>query len=209
VAQSWRGKPHGGDGEGDPLAGAGRGHTDRRARTPPPLDADALERLALRYVERFATTRARLAAYLDRKLRERGWRSDAAPDPAALVARLAALGYVDDRGFAEQRAAGLTRRGYGVRRVGAALRAAGIAAEDAAPAEEAARDAAWAAALAFARRRRIGPFAPDAAAEADPVARRRTRDRAMAAMLRAGHAPRLAARILDAAPGTVPDEDGG
>nr|WP_233281543.1 RecX family transcriptional regulator [Sphingomonas changnyeongensis] len=165
--------------------------------------------MALRYVERFATTEARLAAYLDRKLRARGWRGDVPADPAALVARMAALGYVDDRGFAQQRAAGLTRRGYGVRRVGAALRAAGIAAEDAAPAEEAARDAAWAAALAFARRRRIGPFAPDGgAAEAiDPLEARRRRDRAMAAMLRAGHPPRLAARIVDAAPGAVLDED--
>ncbi|HYZ48955.1 MAG TPA: RecX family transcriptional regulator, partial [Sphingomonas sp.] len=56
MAQSWRSGP-----------GAGR------ARGAAPLDAPALERFALRYVERYATTRARLADYLSRKLRERGW----------------------------------------------------------------------------------------------------------------------------------------
>jgi regulatory protein len=35
-------------------------------RIPGPLDSAALDRLALRYVERFATTRAKLAAYLAR-----------------------------------------------------------------------------------------------------------------------------------------------
>ena len=47
--------------------------TSRERRQPPPLDAAALERLALRYVERFATTRGRLTDYLTRKIRERGW----------------------------------------------------------------------------------------------------------------------------------------
>ena len=41
-------------------------------RTLPPLDAAALERLALRYVERFATTRGKLTDYLRRKIREIG-----------------------------------------------------------------------------------------------------------------------------------------
>ena len=45
----------------------------RDPRRPlPPLDQPALERAALRYVERYATTRAKLVAYLTRKLRERG-----------------------------------------------------------------------------------------------------------------------------------------
>ena len=46
-------------------------------RPVPPLDRAALERLALRYVERFATTRGRLTDYLKRKIRERGWDGDA------------------------------------------------------------------------------------------------------------------------------------
>ena len=82
---------------------------------------------------------------------------------------MAALGYVDDRAFAAARAAALGRRGYGERRVGEALRAAGIDEEDGAEARQAARDGAWTAALRFAERRRIGPFA---AAEADRAAPR-------------------------------------
>src|SRR3546814_652087 len=72
-------------------------------RSLKPLDAAALDRLALRYVERFATTRAKLAAYLARKIRERGW-AGARVEPAEVASRMAALGYVDDRAFAEARA---------------------------------------------------------------------------------------------------------
>ena len=69
--------------------------TPRRA--PPPLDAAALERLALRYVERFATSRGKLADYLARKVRERGW--DGVPvDPREVAQRMADGGAVLDRG---------------------------------------------------------------------------------------------------------------
>ena len=76
-------------------------------RTPPPLDRRALEDLALRYVARFATTRGKLAEYLARKVRERGWDGPAAADPAAIADRMAELGYIDDRAFAEARARSL------------------------------------------------------------------------------------------------------
>lgn len=169
----------------------------RSRRPATPLNAAALERLALRYVERFATTRGKLAAYLNRKLAERGWDEEGAgemPDTAALSARLAELGYVDDRGFADMTARSLARRGYGPRRVAAALHAASIAPDDATGAMEAAREDAWRAALALARRRRIGPFAD---AVADPPLRRRQ----LAMMIRAGHEPSLSHRIVTAAPG--------
>jgi hypothetical protein len=81
------------------------------------------------------------------------------PPVEALVERLAALNYVDDRAFAAARGAALGRRGYGARRVGEALRAAGIGEEDGAEARAAARDGAWAAALRFAERKKSGPFA--------------------------------------------------
>jgi regulatory protein len=169
-------------------------------RNPQPLDRATIERLAITYVGRYATTRAKLATYLARKVREREW-VEAEPSAAvieAIVARCATLGYVDDRAFAEARAASLTRRGYGARRVADALRAAGIEEADSAPARGDASASAWDAALAFARRRRIGPFAESAA---DPDRRRR----AFAAMMRAGHSPSIARRILDAPPGELPD----
>lgn len=185
MAQSWRSR-----------------RTDPDARRPRPLDAAALERIALRYVERYATTRAKLAAYLDRKIRERGWEGEEAAGVEALVGRMAALGYVDDAAFASSRAAGLTRRGYGLRRVAQSLKAAGIGEEDAAAAQAAAREQAWEAALTFARRRRIGPFA--AAAPDRP-----TREKALAAMLRAGHDLAIARRIVGSEPGYVPELDQG
>jgi regulatory protein len=173
----------------------------RTAQKPrPPLDPEGLERLGLHYAGRYATTRARLAGYLRRKLRERGWSGESEPPVEALVERFASLGYVDDRAFAAARSASLLRRGYGERRVSEALRGAGIAEEDGAEARALAEQEALAAAHRFARRRRLGPYA-----EAAPD--RAGRDKAAAAMLRAGHRLELVRRVLGASPGDLPDAD--
>lgn len=173
---------------------------DRGRSVKPPLDGRALEQAALFYAGRYATTRAKLAAYLLRKLRERGWAEAQPPPVDVLVERMAALGYVDDKAFASARASALTRRGYGARRVSVALRAAGIAEEDSAEARVVAEEGAWDAALRFAERRKIGPFS---ASETD----RPARDKAYAAMLRAGHPPAIVRRILSARPGEIPVAD--
>ena len=167
-------------------------------RNRPPLDAAAVERLALDYVGRYATSRAKLRAYLERKVRARGWDAEAPPPFDAIVARLAASGFVDDRAFAEARASGLSRRGYGARRVDEALRAAGIGPEDAEAALGEAGQTAWRAAETFAKRRKIGPFS---VGPGDSERRRK----AFAAMLRAGHAPAVARAFAHAEPGCVPD----
>ena len=104
--------------------------------------------------------------------------------------------FVDDRAYADMKAQGMTRRGYGPRRVQIALSAARIEAEDMGDALETARQDQDAAAMAFAKRRRIGPFSrvvPD----------QKQRDKAFAAMLRAGHDFALARRILDLPPELV------
>lgn len=164
------------------------------------MDAEALDRLALSYTGRYATTRAKLRSYLARKLAERGWAGEGQPPLEALIGRLAGLGYVDDKAFAAGRAAALGRRGYGERRVRQALAAAGIGEEDGTEAREQARDGAWDAALRFAQRRRIGPFASE---EAD----RAGREKALAAMLRAGHPLAVARRLVAARPGDIPEPD--
>ena len=163
-----------------------------------PYDEAALEQAALNYAARFATTRRKLSDYLRRKLREHGWEGEADPPVERLVERLARLGYVDDRGFARGRAAALLRRGYGERRIDAALRAAGVDEADIEVAEDG--QAGWEAALKLAERRRIGPFAADAADRAG-------RERAMAILIRAGHPPSRARRIAAAPPGVVPAWD--
>src|SRR4051812_7513335 len=182
------------------MAQTWRGRSERRRQDPPPLDAAGLERLALFYAGRYATTRAKLEAYLGRKVKERGWEGSDEPPLVRLVERFAELGYVDDGAFAASRAASLARRGYGERRVADALRAAGVGGEEAEAALAAARDEAWAAALRFAERKRLGPYS---AAPPD----REARHKAAAAMLRAGHPLDLVRRLLDVSPGDVQDPD--
>jgi regulatory protein len=171
----------------------------RGPRKPrPPLDEDKLNELMLAYVARFATSRAKLAGYLARKVRERGWAGQGEPPLEALVAKAARVGFVDDAAFALSKARSLTARGYGERRVGQALHAAGIAEEDGAAARDLARGDAIEAALHFAKKRRLGPFA---AGQLDPQGR----EKALAAMVRAGHGFRLAKAILALAPGAPVD----
>ncbi|MBB5699931.1 regulatory protein RecX [Sphingomonas yantingensis] len=153
-----------------------------------PYDAKTLERSALRYVERFATTRGKLADYLTRKLRERGWAEDAPPPVEALVERFAGLGYIDDRAWGEAKAASMARRGLGAQRVRQTLGAAGIAGEDMAAIGDAVAEGTIESAVAFARRKRIGPFGT-------PVDDRAAIERQVGQMVRAGHSPMLARRI--------------
>ena len=163
-----------------------------------PLNTERLHELALFYVGKFATTRAKLSAYLNRKLRERGWEGEAQPDIDRLVERLAASGLVDDALYALSKSRSLSERGYGAARVRQSLRAAGVDEEDGAAAHELAADEAAAAALRYARRRRIGPYA-DAAPD------RAGRERALAAMIRAGHGFELAKTVVNAEPGSELD----
>jgi regulatory protein len=165
----------------------------REKKPVPPLDSAALERLALRYVERFSTTRAKLVTYLVRKVRERGWEGPLR-DPVAIAEKFAELGYIDDRAFGEARAAAMGRRGLGQRRVAGALRQAGLDECDSAAITPGVQDRAVETALAFAKRRRIGPFAVK---EVDAP----TREKQIAAMIRGGHGFAIARKIVSLLPG--------
>ena len=173
---------------------------ERNRKPRPPLDAERLERLALFYAGRYATTRAKLATYLQRKLGERGWAGEGQPGVERLIERFVELGYIDDRAFASARAASLRRRGYGERRLDQALYAAGIDEADAAEAKAQAQSGAWEAAVRFAERKRIGPFA-----QVEPD--RAELQKALAAMLRAGHPMEIALKLVRARPGAVPIPD--
>lgn len=166
-------------------------------RSKRPLGAAKLDELALAYVARFATSRAKLTRYLARKVRESEWIDDIDAMTAceAIADRMERLRYLDDRQYAAMRAGAMTRRGLGVRRVKAQLYVDGIAAEDGDEAIAAAEGAAVAAAVGFARRRRFGPFA--ARTNDDP----KQRERQIAAFLRAGHSMAIAHRILSVPPG--------
>ncbi|VVT06485.1 regulatory protein RecX [Erythrobacter sp. EC-HK427] len=165
--------------------------TERRPKKP--LSPAQLHDLALSYAARYATSAAKLERYLQRKLYERGWDEAAGstpPDVAGLVADFVAKGYVDDEAYARMRAGDLLRRGYGGARVNQALGQAGIGEqvrEDVAPGEAEKRRAA----LHLAQKRRFGPFA------SQPVDREK-REKAIAAMLRAGHTFDHARAVIDA-----------
>ena len=159
-------------------------------RSRPPLDDKALGELALRYVGKYATTRSKLAAYLARKVRERGWEGDRGPDFEELVNRFAELGYVDDAAYALAASRSLSSRGYGRRRLDRKLAQAGVREDDGAAARALAEAEAVDAALRFARRRRIGPFGSGGM---DP----KGREKAIGVMVRAGHAFPLAKAIVD------------
>lgn len=168
--------------------GQRRGGGPRLRRAPVPLDEASLREMALDYAARYATTRLKLLRYLGRKLKERGWAGSQPPDPEALAERLAGLGYVDDAAWAAMKGRAMAARGLGRRRVEEALAAAGVAAPDRGlPPDE---QQALAIAIDFARRKRLGPFAR--AGQGD----RLVRQKAMAAMLRAGHAADVARRVL-------------
>ena len=182
----------------DPRRRGTRKRREYAPRTPRPIDAAQLQELALGYAARYATTAAKLRRYLDRKLRERIWTPAEPADIDGLVARIVGLGFVDDRAYAVSKLRDLTARGFGTGRVRGALAAAGVSKDDAgaamAPEDDAPIDP-FIAAIAFARRRRFGPFARVAGAD---LARQR---RELAAMARAGHDFGVARRVL-----TAPDE---
>lgn len=165
-------------------------------RAPKPLDRTRLNDLALSYVARFSTSAGKLRAYLQRKVRERGFDDDAGPGLDELIGRFVEKGYVDDEVYGRTKATGLLARGYGGRRIEQALRAADIEEDlrsQLAPEESEKR----AAALALARRRRFGPF--DRSGVQSGEDEHKTREKRLAAMVRAGHDFDHARHVLDAA----------
>jgi regulatory protein len=150
---------------------------------------------ALRYLARYAATQTGLMRVLMRRVDR--WARAAAAEPdavaaakqaaQAVVARLADAGVVDDAAFAAGRARSLARAGRSRRAIAAHLAAKGVPA----PLTAALPDdpeAEFAAALAYARRRRIGPF------RSPPDAAQTLRD--LARMARAGFTQDVADRAL-------------
>ncbi len=175
---------------------------DATRRPPRAIDAARLQRAALRYLERYATSSENLRRVLERRIartcRLRGEDASAFQGLAETVVQACIrAGLVDDRAYAGGQVASLRRKGLSGRAIQARLAAKGLdrdltgEALQAHPATDA--DAAW----AFARRRRLGPFRR--------AARGEHRDRDMAAMGRAGFAWPLARAVVDAADEDVPE----
>ena len=187
-----------------------------RPAGPAPTRA-SLHDAALHHLSRFAATEAGLVRVLDRRVQRWARVADAegtsVAEPVAAakaavrqVARaLVEAGVVNDAVFAQARAARLNRAGRSRRATSAHLAAKGVAAETAAAALPSAAEE-LAAALAYARRRRIGPFRPqtDPGTDGKPDAELRQRD--LASLARAGFPRDVAERALAMAPGEAADQ---
>ena len=167
---------------------------------------EALERAAYHYLGRFASTQANLRRVLEAKLRRRN--PDFAPPTAeqagwlrTVVDKCVALGLVDDGAYARAAVQSLNAQGRSIKAIRARLTAKGVPADelDAAlgglSAADNDTDPDLAAAAAYARRRRFGPYRRDGDTGDAPDRRRRE----LAAFARAGFAYGLARQILDAA----------
>jgi len=171
----------------------------RRAKPPAPVSAAALQRKAAWYVERYGGNSAALRRVLQRKVAQASAfhetdQTQATALVESTVARFRDLGLVDDDAWALARARRWLRRGVPSRAIRGRLKAAGIAEPQIAAALEALRAQGspdLRAAVAYARRRRFGPYAPDEKRAAQ-------RQRQLAAMGRAGFSWSVAVRVLDA-----------
>lgn len=168
-----------------------------RSGTPRPVDTAYLERAALHYLERYASSAENLRRVLTRKARKR-LGPEAAPDPALdaaiaeTVARAVRSGLVDDRSFAAGKVGSLMRRGASTRAMRTKLRAKGVADDVAGAAIAAGEPDDLALARRHAERKRLGPF------RVPPDPGKRERD--LASLCRAGFPYRVAAQVLDGEP---------
>jgi regulatory protein len=156
------------------------------------IGPELLEEWALHYLGRYASSAENLRRVLMRRVRRRSPESAAALNPLidVLVTRYQERGLLDDAAYAAARVQSLHRRGDSVQAIRARLAAKGVAASEITAAVSELRSAAvdpdLAAACAFARRRRLGPYRRAVADHA----------RELAAFARAGFSRRIAEAVL-------------
>ena len=181
----------------------------RGKKIPKPVTAERLEKAALAYLERYASSTENLRRVLMRRVSRSAMLHGTDPQEGigwidALIERYSQAGLLDDARFAEARAASLHRQGKSSRAIRQTLSVKGVGAEDIDSAldslqEDVGADSDWRAAINYARRRRIGPWRR--------LDRERYRERDMAALGRQGFGYEIARRIVDAESLEVLEED--
>ena len=177
-----------------------------------PITAKALQNAATVYLERYPSTAEGLRRVLDRRVRKAAMAEAPIVENierviAEIVAKFVAAGMVDDKAFAQTKARALHRRGTSGRLTRQKLKLAGIDNEtlDKAMAgldqelDTDPRQREWQAAVALARRRRLGPFRTQERPE--------HRNRDLAAMARGGFDYDLARKVIDAPDADALDEE--
>ena len=190
---------------------------ERKTPRPPAVDVPALERASVRHLQRYAATSEQLRRVLKRRLRRAVMRSepDDRPDVErvqadieVVLARMQTAGLLDDRKLAFSLAAELLRKGSSLPLIRMKLRQKGVdgplldeaVTHVLSAAREAGIDPELAAATAYARRRRLGPFRRSA----DERGERRQKD--LAALARRGFGYGVAKQVIDAEdPDALPD----
>jgi regulatory protein len=172
-----------------------------------PITAKYLQNAATFYLERYPSTAEGLRRVLNRRVRKAEMAEAAIIDDVkqtidVIVAKFVDAGVIDDKAFAQTKARSMHRRGTSTRQTRQRLKLAGVDNEtlDQAMAgldqelDTNPRQREWQAAVALARRRRLGPFR-----QKD---RKELRNRDLAAMARGGFEYDLAKKVIDA-----PDPD--
>lgn len=182
---------------------------NRDPKRPRKVTRDYLMNYATWYLERFAASRARLEKLMRGKIRLSVAEHGTDPHDAiewmnSVLNACEKAGFINDDAYAKGRARSLLRRGKAMRVIAADLSSRGIAsdqidtaltelkaeAEDAAFEEVRGTDPNIAAAAAYARRRRLGPWRR-------PDIRDEKREKDMAALARQGFGYDTATRIIN------------
>jgi regulatory protein len=172
---------------------------------PKPATPQRLEAIALFHLERFASSSTNLKRVLMRRVQRSAQLHGTDPIAGAavvdaLVERFVRSGLLDDKLYAEARAARLHRRGASARKIAASLAEKGIDREligatldedDSDTGHTARPGGDLAAAAALARRRRLGPYRL-------PEKREEFRQKDLGTLARAGFARAVAERVLGA-----------
>jgi regulatory protein len=170
-----------------------------RRKPPRAITPEYLDKAALFYLERYASSAENLARVLMRRVEKAARvgisdREEGKAMVAALVDRYRTRGLLDDRTYAEGRAKSLLRQGRPRAAIARRLAAKGVGSEaiDAAldGLVEDSADPDLSAAVAYARRRRLGPYRVKDRAG--------FRDRDLAALGRAGFSYDLARKVVAA-----------
>ncbi|MEX1306446.1 MAG: RecX family transcriptional regulator [Rhodovibrionaceae bacterium] len=171
-----------------------------KPRQPKKATPAYLERSALFYLERYASSvenlRRKLTQKVQRSAQVHGTDPQAGQEAiAALLERFQRSGLLDDRVYARGRCQSLLRQGLSLRGIRSRLRAKGVAEEIVEEVlEELEEDRGGLdlkAAVAYARKRRIGPYRRASL-------RAENRERDLAALARRGFSYGTAARVVEA-----------
>lgn len=171
----------------------------RRHRGPRKATPERLNRAALHYLERYASSAENLRRVLMRRVHRSAMIHGTDPDEGRaavdeIIARYQSAGLLDDAAYAEMRVRSLHRRGASRRLITAKLLEKGVGPEDIdhalARLDTDSRTPDLDAACNYARRRRLGPWRVSNRAD--------NRNRDLAALGRQGFSMDIALKVIDA-----------